>query len=119
MYNNSSTWQRVDIYYWTDTKIRKHIWILEKTLLKKQNKQKKNLPKTKTPTKPKHCPQIRSVFNADSPERPITKQQQNITMANIRNLLKPLSPTVQKLNIKASYTLILTYAAKRIILNKS
>lgn len=30
--------------------------------------------------------------------------QQNITIADNRNLLKPLSPTIQKLNIKASYT---------------
>lgn len=30
--------------------------------------------------------------------------QQSITIADNRNLLKPLSPTIQKLNIKASYT---------------
>lgn len=30
--------------------------------------------------------------------------QQNTTIADNRNLLKPRSPTIQKLNIKASYT---------------
>lgn len=94
--------------------IRKHLDTWKDTIKNKQPTKKQNLHKNQAPPL-----QIQSVFNADSTERPLTKQQQNITIANIRNLLKPLSSTVHKLNIKASYTLILTYAAKRNVLNKS